>query len=248
MFLHLFSFLFYICYLIIFILFQTCTEEWPDPYSESVYFVIAHLCMCYILPLILISICYLLIWRRVEKRALIGEAHAHGEQVIQRSKMKVIKMLLVVIILFACSWLPLYLIFTRLKLGGELNHIENTLIEIFLPIAQWLGTSNSCINPILYAFFNKKFRAGFKAIISSRSCCSTLRYDYRTQLTISSRDQGTTKLPTKRMTISAGVPIKPKRPDPNLRTMSLRTPLPSNNNFQDFRNACHEVTCNGTFV
>lgn len=231
-------------------LFQTCTEEWPDPYSESVYFIVAHLFMCYLLPLILISICYLLIWRRVVNRSLPGETHAHGEQVIQKSKMKVIKMLLVVIILFACSWLPLYIIFTRVKLGGELSPFETSLIEFFLPIAQWLGTSNSCINPILYAFFNKKFRAGFKAIVSSRSCCSTLRYDYRTQLTISSRDiGGTQKMPTKRMTISApGVPVKPKRPDPNLRTMSLRTPLQSNNNIQDFRNACHDLTCNGTFV
>nr|XP_024215098.1 neuropeptide SIFamide receptor-like isoform X2 [Halyomorpha halys] len=229
---------------------RTCTEEWPDRYSESVYFIVAHLFMCYILPLILISICYIMIWKRVVTRTLPGETHAHGEQLIQKSKMKVIKMLLVVIVLFACSWLPLYIICSRVKLGGEIGSMELAIIEFFLPIAQWLGTSNSCINPILYAFFNKKFRAGFKAIVSSRSCCSTLRYDYRTQFTISSRDigNGTQKVPTKRMTISAGVPVKPKRPDPNLRTMSLRTPLPSNNNFQDFRTYCHDLNCNGTFV
>lgn len=212
--------------------------------------------MCYLLPLVLISVCYLLIWRRVCCRTLPGEPQAQNQQVIHRSKMKVIKMLMVVIILFACSWLPLYVIFTRVKLGGPLSPgFEETFIHAFLPIAQWLGASNSCINPILYAFFNKKFRAGFKAVLSSRSCCSTLRYDYRSQMTISSRDTTVKRAPpSKRMTISAGVPVRPKRPDTNPRTMSLKTPstIFQNNNFlmsQDVaRNPYQDYICNGTFV
>ncbi|CAG2058149.1 unnamed protein product, partial [Timema podura] len=47
---------------------------------------------------------------------------------------------------------------------------------VVTPIAQWLGSSNSCINPILYAFFNKKYRRGFVAIFKSRRCCGRLRY------------------------------------------------------------------------
>lgn len=53
---------------------------------------------------------------------------------------------------------------------------EGELIEIATPIAQWLGSSNSCINPILYAFFNKKYRRGFAAIVRSRKCCGRLGY------------------------------------------------------------------------
>ncbi|BES99711.1 receptor [Nesidiocoris tenuis] len=239
-----------------------CLEAWPTPHSENVYFVVANLVMCYLLPLVLISICYLLIWKRVCKRSLPGEQHAHGEQVIQRSKMKVIKMLMVVIILFACSWLPLYLIITRIKLGGQLSPREEQFVHSFLPVAQWLGASNSCINPILYAFFNRKFRAGFKAILSSRSCCSTLRYDYSTQMTISSTHGNNTvrKPPVNRMTISSGVPItKPKRLDTTMRSMSLRTPAQmqsqqNNNNFltgQDgfkINNIPNAVSHDGTFV
>lgn len=45
-----------------------------------------------------------------------------------------------------------------------------TLILGVLPVAQWLGAANSCINPILYAFMNRKFRAGFWHLF--RTCCA----------------------------------------------------------------------------
>ncbi|KAJ9574634.1 hypothetical protein L9F63_008166 [Diploptera punctata] len=166
---------------------QICTESWPTQDSGNIYFVVAHLVMCYLFPLTLISICYLLIWRRVCRRTLPGEPHPQGgvmDMMIHRSKVKAIKMLLVVVVSFALSWLPLYVLFTRVKFGGPFTEDEEAAVHALLPVAQWLGASNSCVNPILYAFFNKKFRAGFKAIITSRSCCKPLRYnnDYSTSV------------------------------------------------------------------
>lgn len=218
---------------------QTCLESWPTPYSENVYFVVANLVMCYLLPLLLISFCYFLIWRRVCCRTLPGEPLGNGRMLVHRSKVKVIKMLLVVIVLFACSWLPLYAIITRIKLGGPITPgTEEWLIFNFLPFAQWLGASNSCINPILYAFFNRKFRAGFWAILRSGSCCSPLYYDTCSDIrTLSGKDSVMIKAKNithdlgrskKRMTISTGPsflirPIQCKTEvKSNPRTMSLR--------------------------
>jgi neuropeptide FF receptor 2 len=132
--------------------------------------------MCYLLPLVIITVCYLLIWRRVFLRHPPGETQQATDKIIQKSKIKVVKMLMTVIILFAFSWLPLYSIFTRIKLGGPLEPREETVVFMILPFAQWLGAANSCINPILYAYFNRKFRLGFRAIINSRSCCTPLYY------------------------------------------------------------------------
>jgi len=98
------------------------------------------------------------------------------ERMQQKSKVKVVKMLVAVVILFVLSWLPLYVIFARIKLGGEIEMWEDDILLVATPIAQWLGASNSCINPILYAFFNKKYRKGFIAILKSRRCCGRLRY------------------------------------------------------------------------
>ena len=79
-------------------------------------------------------------------------------------------------IIFMLSWLPLYAIFIRIKLGSEqMETWEDFLLPYVTPVAQWLGASNSCINPVLYAYFNQKYRRGFTAIIQSGSCCGTIR-------------------------------------------------------------------------
>ncbi|XP_069700621.1 neuropeptide SIFamide receptor-like [Periplaneta americana] len=154
-----------------------CVEVWPDALDGALYFLIANLLFCYILPMVLISLCYILIWVKVWKRTIPTDTKdAQMERLQQKSKVKVVKMLVAVVILFVLSWLPLYVIFARIKLGGDVEIWEDDILLVATPIAQWLGASNSCINPILYAFFNKKYRKGFIAILKSRRCCGRLRY------------------------------------------------------------------------
>ncbi|XP_045487912.1 neuropeptide SIFamide receptor-like [Pieris rapae] len=154
-----------------------CLDVWPNPISEVLYFVIGNLIFCYILPMVLITMCYILIWIKVWRRSIPTDTQdAQMERMQQKSKVKVVKMLIAVVILFVLSWFPLYLIFARIKLGGPIQKWEAEMLPIVTPLAQWLGSSNSCINPILYAFFNKKYRKGFVAIVKSRKCCGRLRY------------------------------------------------------------------------
>uniref|UniRef100_A0A1B0G654 G-protein coupled receptors family 1 profile domain-containing protein n=1 Tax=Glossina morsitans morsitans TaxID=37546 RepID=A0A1B0G654_GLOMM len=154
-----------------------CQEVWPPGTNGNLYFLLAHLLACYVLPMFLITLCYVLIWIKVSTRSIPGDTKdAQMDRMQQKSKVKVVKMLVAVVILFVLSWLPLYVIFARIKFGGEISIEESEILNKVTPFAQWLGSSNSCINPILYAFFNKKYRRGFAAIIKSRSCCGRLRY------------------------------------------------------------------------
>lgn len=60
-----------------------------------------------------------------------------GNNVIQRSKVKVVKMLAVVVFLFAFSWLPLYIV-KMLIAFHDTN--DNFLHDTVIPLAQWLGS------------------------------------------------------------------------------------------------------------
>ncbi|GIY28345.1 neuropeptide SIFamide receptor [Caerostris darwini] len=92
--------------------------------------------------------------------------------------------LFIILLCYGFIWLKVW----RRKLPGEgihnngikvgdpypENSMEEFIIQVFAPVAQWLGASNSCINPVLYAFFNAKLRAGFKAVLfGKKPCCST---------------------------------------------------------------------------
>ncbi|XP_053977646.1 neuropeptide SIFamide receptor-like [Hylaeus anthracinus] len=165
---------------------RLCLDRWPHPEDGTLFFLIGNLTFCYVLPTILISLCYILIWIKVWRRHIPTDTKdAQMERIQQKSKVKVVKMLVVVVILFVLSWLPLYVIFTVIKLGGDEEEREEEILSIATPIAQWLGASNSCINPILYAFFNKKYRRGFVAIMKSGRCCGKIRY-YETVAIMSS--------------------------------------------------------------
>ena len=146
-----------------------CQQIWPSTEHERSYFLGAIFVTCYTLPLLLICICYAFILRRVWNRDAPGISSS--SKVIYQSKVKVLKMLVVVVILFTFSWLPLYAIQLRHYFGSPLQHTDMefyVLFQIALPIAQWLGSSNSCVNPIIYCFFSAKFRRGFREFIH---CC-----------------------------------------------------------------------------
>lgn len=132
-----------------------CVENWPQGFQfETFYFLIGNLILCYLFPLGMISVCYIIIWLKVWRRPFPCDAQSRNsnvELIHQKAKAGVLKMLLVVVCMFALSWLPLYLIFSRIKFGGALSSLETEIISIGTPLAQWLGSSNSMWNPWIYA-------------------------------------------------------------------------------------------------
>lgn len=117
---------------------------------------------CYVLPLTLILIFYSLIGTRVWRRRVQGIGGSKTEKKIQQSKIRVTGMLVVVAAVFAVSWLPLYTIQIRVMFGPSMSFWERDLIQNTLaPMSQWLGSANSCVNPIIYCFFSRNFRRSF---------------------------------------------------------------------------------------
>lgn len=52
---------------------EMCLEQWPDHSDGTLYFLFANLLACYLLPMIMISICYTLIWFKVVIRIKIKD-------------------------------------------------------------------------------------------------------------------------------------------------------------------------------
>jgi len=51
-------------------------------------------------------------------------------------------------------------------------------VQVIIPVTQWAGSANSCVNPFIYCFFSHKFRAGFKQLFAAAGCrcCCRRRY------------------------------------------------------------------------
>ena len=68
---------------------QLCVEEWPagKEYHQTLYFIFANVVFCYLLPLTLICLCYVMIWVKVWSRSIPTEnKDAHLDRIQQRSK------------------------------------------------------------------------------------------------------------------------------------------------------------------
>lgn len=146
-----------------------CVETWENKKHGQIYFLVANLICCYSLPLILISLSNVVIWCHVSHRKVPQDSASIStiKRMHRRTRHGVRKMLGIVTLAFLVSWLPLYILATRVKFSKSIGEWESNLLDILMPLAQWLGSWNSSINPVLYAFLNSKFREMFKSLLPS---------------------------------------------------------------------------------
>nr|BBD84863.1 gonadotropin-inhibitory hormone receptor [Labeo catla] len=165
----------------------SCFENWASPQMRKVYTTVlfAHI---YLIPLTLITLMYGRIGIKLYTTSVIsgndqhesGHPHAsppapgaqqEGRPLISQKKIKVIKMLSVVALLFTLSWLPLWTLMLLTDYGG-LNEDKLELLSGYVfPFAHWLAFSNSSVNPIIYGYYNENFKRGFQAVCRTHSCC-----------------------------------------------------------------------------
>ncbi|KAL0979206.1 hypothetical protein UPYG_G00182130 [Umbra pygmaea] len=159
----------------------SCYEDFADPKMRKVYTTVlfAHI---YLIPLALITVMYGRIGVKLYTSVVSGRErqgtaptssparHEGGRPMISQKKIKVIKMLIVVALLFMLSWLPLWTLM-MLTDYADLGEKQMELLTGYIfPFAHWLAFSNSSVNPIIYGYFNENFKRGFQAVCQSNSC------------------------------------------------------------------------------
>ncbi|XP_042312939.1 probable G-protein coupled receptor 83 [Sceloporus undulatus] len=138
-----------------------CLSDFPEPADLFwKYLDLATFILLYILPLLITSVTYLTIAKKLWFCTAIGVVTAEQFCALQRKKKMTIKMLLLVVVIFAICWFPLncYIIL----LSSQVIHTNNGLYFAF----HWLAMSSTCYNPFIYCWLNENFRAELKAFLN----------------------------------------------------------------------------------
>ncbi|XP_023253344.1 neuropeptide FF receptor 1-like [Seriola lalandi dorsalis] len=163
----------------------TCYENFDNPHMRKVYTTVlfAHI---YLVPLTVITIMYgsigvkLCSYVVANREPQLANAvqlggRRGGLPMISQKKIKVIKMLIVVALLFMLSWLPLWTLMMMTDYAGLDSDQLDLLTSYIFPFAHWLAFSNSSVNPIIYGYYNENFKRGFQAVCKSRPLCCLMQ-------------------------------------------------------------------------
>uniref|UniRef100_A0A4X2KW98 G protein-coupled receptor 83 n=1 Tax=Vombatus ursinus TaxID=29139 RepID=A0A4X2KW98_VOMUR len=138
-----------------------CLPDFPDPADLFwKYLDLATFVLLYISPLLIISVAYTRVAKKLWLRNAIGDVTTEQYYALRRKKKKTIKMLMLVVVLFAVCWFPLNCYV--LLLSSKTIRSNNALYFAF----HWFAMSSTCYNPFIYCWLNENFRSELKALLS----------------------------------------------------------------------------------
>ncbi len=156
----------------------TCYENFANPQVRKVYTAVLFVHI-YLVPLTVITLMYGSIGVKLCSSMVANRGpqlanapvqagvRRGGQPMISQKKIRVIKMLIVVALLFMLSWLPLWTLMMLTDYTGLDRDQLELLTSYIFPFAHWLAFSNSSVNPIIYGYYNENFKRGFQAVCKS---------------------------------------------------------------------------------
>ncbi|OCT61516.1 QRFP-like peptide receptor [Xenopus laevis] len=145
--------------------FPICLEIWPHVVFKQAYNFLLF-CALYCLPVLFnMVICFLTIRKLWSSACNFKECDSRNQSFpVSRLKVrkKIAKMVVALVSLFAVSWLPFYM----LDIWIDFNIPKPSQVDTpspwilhLRPFAQWLGLTNSSLNPICYCFVGDLYRS-----------------------------------------------------------------------------------------
>ncbi|XP_053477803.1 mu-type opioid receptor [Ictalurus furcatus] len=132
-----------------------CTLVFPHPswYWENLLKICVFI-FAFIMPVLIITVCYGLMILRLKSVRMLS-----GSKEKDRNLRRITHMVLVVVAVFIVCWTPIH-IFVIIK---ALVTIPSSLLQtITWHFCIALGYTNSCLNPVLYAFLDENFKRCFR--------------------------------------------------------------------------------------
>ncbi|XP_069549283.1 C-C chemokine receptor type 4 [Brachyistius frenatus] len=143
---------------------QFCYPEYPtvasgNVHSWRIFSLFKMNILGLLVPVVIMGFCYSqIIWRLLHS---------------QSSRKQAIRVVLVVVAVFFCCWVPYNVasFFKALELQGNYTQCESSkAIKLALQVTETIAYSHSCLNPILYVFVGEKFRKHLLRLINRSPC------------------------------------------------------------------------------
>ncbi|KAL3310611.1 hypothetical protein Ciccas_010821, partial [Cichlidogyrus casuarinus] len=130
------------------------------------YSIVTLICQ-FLVPVMVMSVCYSLIGifmrRRARNKIGSGSANKVREENEVRRSQKMNKMLISMVIVYVICWIPVNL-FNIIRFGTiiKFTPVQDVIIHF---VTHCVAMSSSIHNPILYAFLNENFKQEFKKLL-----------------------------------------------------------------------------------
>lgn len=139
-----------------------CEEDWPSESSRKLYGSVT-VVLQFILPFLIISVCYILVSIKLNDRARTkpGCKTSKKEEADRERKKRTNRMLISMVGVFGISWLPL----NSVNIFNDFYETKSDIYTVLFFVAHCIAMSSTCYNPFLYAWLNENFRKEFKQVL-----------------------------------------------------------------------------------
>ncbi|KAJ7377071.1 hypothetical protein OS493_031030 [Desmophyllum pertusum] len=147
-----------------------CFVSW-EPVADSweasrIYFSFVFIFL-YVIPLFIIAVFYSIMCFKLWSSRIPGNPTAANLRHAATRKRRTIKMMIIIVIVFALCWLPAHLMHLFIFFYEETYYEIPVLLRL---ISFGVSHANSAINPYLYIALNRNFRRAYVDVL--QSCCS----------------------------------------------------------------------------
>ncbi|XP_040400953.1 probable G-protein coupled receptor 19 isoform X2 [Cygnus olor] len=176
-----------------------CNFFLPNSWEGATYSII-HLLVVFLIPTILIILFYQKVIKYIWRIGTDGRTVRRTMNIVPRTKVKTIKMFLMLNLVFLLSWLPFYVV--QLWHPQETDYRKCSLVFMAITL---ISFSSSASKPTLYSVYNANFRRGMKETfcMSSMKCYRSNAYTITTSSRIAKKNYvGISEIPAPAKTVT----------------------------------------------
>ena len=127
---------------------------------------LSFLVLCYFIPLTIIAMFYVAIWRNLKQAQNHMREHSHhvssgSRHHLKDNTLRATRIIIMVVLIFGVCWLPFQIHILIFYLEVE---PKSDAYAVFGITAHFLAFSNSCLNPVIYNYTSTEFREEFRRL------------------------------------------------------------------------------------